>query len=221
VTTMDHDFWHQRWLQDKIGFHLDEPNPLLVKFFAELGLSRGDEVFVPLCGKSMDMRWLHDQGLHVIGIELSDLALDSFIESNKLACRRLQAGEFNICHADGYTLYGGDFFAMNAAVIQHCKLVYDRAALIAFPEDMRVKYAHYMLSIIPEEASIFMITLEYNQDQMSGPPFSVTRSEVESLYGDRFKLQELSKENVLAAHDRFREQGLTELTESVYLLTPR
>lgn len=218
---MDHDFWHQRWQQDTIGFHLPETNPLLIKYQSDLGLSSGGEVFVPLCGKSLDMLWFREQGQQIVGIELSDLALKAFFESNSIPYRNLQAGEFNIYQANGYMLYAGDFFALNAAVVQSCKLVYDRASFIAFPEEMRTQYAHHLLSIIPAEASIFLITLEYPQEQMSGPPFSVPKSKVESLFGDRYSIQVLSEENVLAAHDKFREQGLTELRESAFLLTPR
>jgi len=217
---MDHNFWHQRWQQDKIGFHLEEANPLLVKYGPGLGLSPGDEVFVPLCGKSLDMIWLREQGFSVVGIEVSDLALKSFFESNTIPCRNLQAGEFNIYQANGYMLYSGDFFALNAAVIQSCKLVYDRASLVAFPEDMRTQYVHHLLSIIPTVASIFLITLQYSQEQMAGPPFSVPKSEIESLFGDRYNLEILSEKDVLADHDHFRQQGLTSLLETAILLTP-
>ena len=217
---MDHNFWHQRWQQDKIGFHLAEANPLLVKYGSDLGLFSGDEVFVPLCGKSLDMIWLREQGYFVVGIEVSDLALKSFFESNKIPFRNLQAGEFNIYQANGYMLYSGDFFALNAAVIQSCKLVYDRASLVAFPEEIRTQYVHHLLSIIPDEASIFLITLEYPQEQMTGPPFSVPKSEIESLFGDRYNLEILSEKEVLADHDHFQQQGLTSLLETAILLTP-
>jgi thiopurine S-methyltransferase len=218
---MDHDFWHQRWQQDKIGFHLAETNPLLIKYQPDLGLSSGDEIFVPLCGKSQDMLWLREQGYQVVGIELSDLALKSFFENNNIPHRKLQAGEFNIYQSNGYRLYGGDFFALNAAVIQSCKLVYDRAALIAFPEEMRKQYVHHLLSIIPDNASIFLITLDYPQAQMTGPPFSVSKSEVETLFSDRYDLELLGEEDVLAGHEKFKQQGLTHLRESAYLLIPR
>lgn len=218
--TMEHDFWHQRWQQEKTGFHLPETNPLLIEHQEKLDLSPGDEVFVPLCGKSQDMFWFQKQGCQVIGVELSEIALNAFFESNNIPVKKLKSGEFNLFQSQGLMLYGGDFFKLSLAVTQSCKLIYDRAALIALPDEMRTLYAQHLLKITPADAQILLITLEYPQDEMAGPPFSVTKSEVEVVFSTHFEINILSDRDVLAAHEKFFDQGLTSLRETAYLLKP-
>lgn len=218
---MEHDFWHKKWQDDKLGFHLPEANPLLLQYASRLNLSPGDEVFVPLCGKSLDMVWLRQQGYDVVGIELSRIALEAFFKENEIGYRALQAGDFSIYHSLGYTLYGGDFFALNAAALQSCNAVYDRAALVAFPLEMRQRYAQYLKYIISSHCSMLLITLEYNEGEMDGPPFSVSYDEVVELYGDTFNIEPLHEGDGFEIHPELRERGLGSLRESVLLLTPR
>lgn len=218
---MEHDFWHKKWQDDKLGFHLPEANPLLLQYASRLNLSSGDEVFVPLCGKSLDMVWLRQQGYDVVGIELSRIALEAFFKENEIGYRELQAGDFSIYHSLGYTLYGGDFFALNAAALQSCNAVYDRAALVAFPLEMRQRYAQYLKYIISSHCSMLLITLEYNEGEMDGPPFSVSYDEVVELYGDTFNIEPLHEGDGFEIHPELRERGLGSLRESVLLLTPR
>ncbi len=218
---MEHDFWHQRWQDDKLGFHLPEANPLLLQYASRLNLSPGDEVFVPLCGKTLDMVWLREQGYDVVGIELSKIALEAFFKENEVGYRELQAGDFSIYHSLGYTLYGGDFFALNAAALQSCNAVYDRAALVAFPPEMRQRYVQHLKYITPANCPILLITLEYNEGEMDGPPFSLPFEEVVELYGDTFNIEPLHEDDGLQTHPEMQERGLGALRESVLLLTPK
>ncbi len=55
---MKHDFWHEKWRSGKLGFHQEKVNSRLVRYWQLLDLNDGDPVFVPLCGKSLDMLWL-------------------------------------------------------------------------------------------------------------------------------------------------------------------
>src|SRR3546814_8142059 len=84
---MDPDFWQQRWRDNRIGFHRDGVLPLLEKHWPSLGLATGSRVFVPLCGKSLDMAWLAARGHRVLGVELSPLAVGQFFDENGLAPR--------------------------------------------------------------------------------------------------------------------------------------
>ena len=72
---MDANFWHQRWERNETAFHQREANPLLVKYFDALSLSKGSRVFLPLCGKTLDIHWLLSNGYRVAGSELSDVAV--------------------------------------------------------------------------------------------------------------------------------------------------
>ncbi len=81
---MQHEFWHERWQQNQIGFHQQEVNPFLQGYWPSLKADPSDQVFVPLCGKSHDLLWLRAMGHHVVGVELSPLAVDSFFSENSL-----------------------------------------------------------------------------------------------------------------------------------------
>ncbi len=212
---MEADFWHQRWENEQIGFHLSQVNPYLVECWPKLKLHAGSRVFVPLCGKSLDMLWLAEQGHEVVGVEISPIAVRAFFEENDLSPTVEQQGAFEIWRMDQITLLCGDFFELQPPQLGEVSAVYDRASLIALPEDMRPDYVEHLNHLAPDVPRL-LITLEYDQSKMAGPPFSVSDDEVRSLYEDRSSLTHLATTNVIEANERFREKGLESLLESVW-----
>ncbi|MGD8312744.1 MAG: thiopurine S-methyltransferase [Gammaproteobacteria bacterium] len=215
---MDQDFWHQRWAANQIGFHLPEANPSLVRYWPRLGLDSGSRVFVPLCGKSLDLLWLLEQGHRVVGVEISRLAVAAFFEENGLVPEIRQEPRFSRWRRDELELLCGDFFDLQAADLGPVAGVFDRAALIAMPPAMRPGYAAQLGSLLEPGTQCLLITLSYNQLEMNGPPFAVTNAEVGRLFDNRFTITRLHTADVLAAHGRFREAGLSALVESVWQL---
>jgi len=218
---MQHDFWHQRWLQNQIGFHSPEINPYLQLHWQRLALKPNSRVFVPLCGKSNDMLWLRAQGYQVAGVELSPLAVDAFFADNALRPNLRRQGEFFISEIDGLQIYRGDFFALEAAALGRIDAVYDRAALVALPPEMRIDYAARLASLLEPGARILLVAFDYPQLEMSGPPFSVQEEEIRMLFGAWCAVDLLENEEVLDRELHFRERGLSSLREQVYLLTVR
>lgn len=217
---MQSDFWHRRWQKNEIGFHRPDTNPRLTRWWPTLETDAGDEVFVPLCGKSLDMVWLHDQGHPVTGIELSKTALQSFAKEQNLSLEWHQQAPFEVACADGYQLYQGDFFALQAAHLKNISAIYDRAALIALPPEMRSDYVAHMRRIAPAESPLLLITLDYPQQEMNGPPFSVSHQEVETLFAG-CDLEQLAEYPALEDFDPLGQRGLTALTERVYRIRLR
>lgn len=218
---MDPAFWLERWQQNQIGFHQAEINAHLQDFWGVLALPHGSSVFVPLCGKSRDMLWLRAQGHPVLGVEISPIAVNDFFRENGLVPQRRHEGAFERCTADGLEILCGDFFALTSGELAAVAGVYDRASLIALPAEMRARYARHLQHILPAAAEILLITVEYPQAQMDGPPFCVHQAEVEQLYRERYAVTVLYAKDVLAENARFRERGLSALVEKVYRLTPR
>ena len=218
---MEPAFWIERWQRGETGFHQQDVNSELRRQWPALGIAAGSTVFVPLCGKSVDMLWLRAQGLRVLGVELAEQAVVEFFAEHGLrAVRQVRHGL--PCHeADGIGLYQGDFFDLPAAALTGVAAAYDRAALIALPPPMRVRYARHMAAVLPPQAPILQLTMEYAQAELAGPPFSVRADELQALYGHRYRLQALSRRDTLAQEPRFRERGLNALLEGCYLLTPR
>ena len=216
---MEKEFWLERWRQEQIGFHQAEINRYLTTYWHIVKQAFPDsKVFVPLCGKSKDMLWLRDQGHEVLGIEFSEMAVDDFFSENKLPLTESSHERFTRKTTTDIDLYCGDFFHLTEQELSQCHLVYDRASLIALPKNMRPEYAKHMAKILPDAVRLLLVTMDYPQDEMDGPPFSVPEQEVYELYGQAFEIEKLETYDVYHESPRFRDRGLTSLLEKVYLL---
>ena len=218
---MDKTFWTERWKRRDIGFHQPHIQEQLKRFWPTLGLPVASTVFVPLSGKSCDMVWLATQGHRVIGVELSDVAVQEFFKDGGQTPDLRSEGPFDVFSAGPFNLYRGDFVETSAEMLKDVVAVYDRAALIALPADLRARYAKKLASIIPPRAIIFLVALDYPEHEMSGPPFSVTRREIEGLYGDTFDIDVLEARDGLEASGNLRRRGVTRLQETAYVLRRR
>ena len=216
---MEAEFWHERWRENRIGFHLEDANPQLLKHWPALDLPVPARVLVPLCGKSIDLAWLRDRGHDVVGIELSPLAVEAFFVEHALTPRREVIGELVLWSAPGVQLYCGDFFAVDATLLGRVDALYDRAALIALPPEMRPRYMAHLASLLPTGATGLLLTLDYAQSQMAGPPFAVPDEEVLQLTDARWRVERLGpSQDALADNPRFAEAGLTCLREQAWRL---
>lgn len=218
---MNPDFWHERWQRNEIGFHQQEINAHLQDFWGQLAVPAGGLVFVPLCGKSRDLLWLRARGHKVLGVELSPIAVRDFFIENALTPQVTRQGAFERYEADGLVVLCGDFFGLTPELVQSVAGVYDRASLIALPPELRTRYAEHSVAILPATAGTLLVTMEYPQNAMSGPPFAVREEEVRQLYARRYTVTCLLSKDILAENPRFRERGLGALTEKVYRLAPR
>jgi thiopurine S-methyltransferase len=218
---MEQDFWEQRWARCEIGFHQSQVHALLQKFWPTLELAKGSKVFVPLCGKSRDMVWLAAQGHDVIGSELSELAVRDFFAESGLVPTVSREGAFQVFRGGRYTIHQGDFFALSSACLHGTVACYDRAAMIALPPEMRSRYAEKLTSILPAEAAIFAIAIEYPDGEIQGPPFSVPRDEVQALYCEHFDIAILEARDGLSTSDNLKRRGVTRLEEIAYLMRRR
>lgn len=215
---MDESFWHERWQRQDIGFHQPSAHGLLQRCWSELELDPRSEVFVPLCGKSLDMVWLAKLGHQIIGVELSEIAVRQFFAEQEVEPSVVRNGTFSIWSAGPYTLYCGDFFALPAETLSRVAAVYDRAALIALPLEIRRRYATHMSKILPPSAKIFAIAIDYPDGQITGPPFAVPSPEVTELFGDAFNVKILHERDGLAGSANLKQRGVTRLDETAYLL---
>jgi len=218
---MELEFWRERWRENQIGFHLSSVNPSLLKHWDTTKPEQHSMVLVPLCGKSVDMIWLANQGHHVLGVEISEIAIRDFFAENKLDYQQGSYKNFQVFSSGPITLLQGDFFELDADMTKDVKLVYDRAALVALPESMRKGYTEKIIQIMQPNTRMLLITMDYEQSQMDGPPFTVSDAEIQQLYSQSFQIESLANEDILAQQPRFKERGLTRLVESVHLLARR
>ncbi|MFL1419998.1 thiopurine S-methyltransferase [Pseudomonas fildesensis] len=216
---MEPKFWQERWARNQIGFHLPEVNPYLQRHWSTLALADGAKVLVPLCGKSLDLIWLASQGHRVLGVELSEQAVEAFFSEQGLAPRISRRGEFKVYQAGEIEVWCGDFFTLDADALGDCAALYDRAALIALPPLMRAQYTEHLNTFLAKGCQGLLITLDYDQTQKAGPPFAVTDDEVKMLLGMHWALEVLEERDILGESWKFVQGGVTRLEERVYRLT--
>jgi len=210
--------WLEFWENNEINWHSDVVTQELEEYLGLLKLEPGDKVFFPLCGKSLDMTYMLKQGFSVIGVELSEIGIMQFFHENKLDFAISSVGEFDLYSAKNIEIYCGDFFSLTPKHLCDVKAVFDRKSLIALDQNLRQKYVKHLNDIISLGVRMLLITLHYPQHQMSGPPFSVDKSEVESLFSMTFKYQELKSFQDIENGSKLARSGVDYVENAAYCL---
>lgn len=209
---MDADFWHKKWQKNEIGFHEQSVNPALADHFESLGLEQGDRIFLPLCGKTLDIAWLMQRGMAVVGAELSELAIQQLFEEMDVEPRISEQGALKRYSAEHLDIFVGDIFDLSREQLGEVAAIYDRAALVALPEEVRTRYANHLIEI-SDRATQLVVCYVYDQGQMKGPPFSISSEELTKLYSALYQIQLLENKGVDGG---IRGQGSIE--ENIWLL---
>jgi len=215
---MENKFWHERWASNDIGFHLNKTNPILIEHWSSLQAKPEDIVFVPLCGKSLDLIWLTSQVKQVIACELSQQAIDDFFSENRITPHISQHSRYIKYQYENLTIFCGDYFELIPADLQSCTLIYDRASLIAFPLSMRQQYVDKLDQLFPHPHKRLLITLQYDQSLMQGPPFSVSAETVHQLFSTKHHCQCVESNSIIEKFKRFKDKGIETLYEHVFIL---
>lgn len=189
---MEADFWHRKWETNDIFFHGREANPLLVEYFDRLAVRKGSRVFLPLCGKTLDIHWLLAKGYRVAGAELSPIAIEQLFAELGVEPTVTAVGKLQLYSADGIDIFVGDIFELSRDGLGPVDAVYDRAALVALPETMRGRYAAH-LTRITNSAPQLLICFDYDQSLQPGPPFSISDEEVRRHYGAAYDATVLAR----------------------------
>lgn len=213
---MEAEFWIQAWQEGRTGFHQAKYNDKLTRYLSSMISGEDQCVFVPLCGKTKDMLWLAQQGLRVYGVELYEKAVKDFFSENHLPSPRvLRTGVFTDYAVDNITISVGDAFMYKT--VKPFDLIYDRASLVALPARMRSSYATLILSLLKNGGKYLLLTYEYDEMEMQGPPFSVPDKEVRELFGSKLQIKLLETSRISGENPRFSQ--VPSLVEKVYLLT--
>lgn len=217
---MDPQYWQHRWHEGRTGWHQDQPTPLMLKHWPALDVAPGSRVFVPLAGKSQDMRWLAGQGHRVLGVELSQVAVEQFFAESGLEPQVRPTRHGRHYEAGGIEIICGDAFGLDAEALRDCQAVFDRAALIALPPPLRRRYAAELYQHLPAGCRGLLITIDYPQDEKEGPPFSVPEDEVRSLFSADWSVDLLERREVTAQNQSLQE-SVTALQTLAYRLVRR
>jgi thiopurine S-methyltransferase len=215
---MEHSFWHNAWQQGRTGWRQKEPGENLVKHWPDLAVPVGSTVLVPLCGDTPDMKWLLEQGYHVVGCDLSELGLQRFMQDSGLDYQRVGQPGLTTLNASGIKLIAGDFMSLTREIVGPIHAFFDRAATIALPPTMRETYAQQMASLTTPSCSGLLVSISYDQNEMKGPPFSVPDDFVHSMYESNFSIEQIAADANSGFATNLKDRGITQLTETVYRL---
>ncbi len=218
---MHQEFWRERWETGQTGFHQHEVHPFLARWWTSLEAPAGSRVYVPLCGKSLDMVWLTERGHRVVGSELIPEAISQFFGDRGLVPQTVARGGYRFHAAEPYELLEGDALGLTTADVGPVQAAYDRAALVALPTEMRRAYAASLARLLPPGAPALLVAFEYPQEMRGGPPFSVEAEEVHGLFESGFRVDELERLDVIATNPKFAELGIPALFETAFRLTRR
>ena len=209
---MEPNFWHSKWAKGEIGFHEGTPNTLLIEHFAALSLPKGSRVFVPLCGKTRDIAWLLANGYQVVGVELSRLAIDELFDELGIAPTVAPIDKLARYQGKSIDIYVGDIFDLTRDMLGSVDAIYDRAALVALPEELRSRYAAHLITVTGAAPQL-LISFDYDQQLMAGPPFAVSKEAVHRYYASQYQITPLLTRDVTGGL-----KGKVAATETIWLL---
>ena len=208
------EFWHNRWHTQQIGWHRAVYNDMLIKHWPTINAVEGSEVIVPLCGKSLDMLWLAEQGYSVIGLEMVEEAVKTFFEENTLPYVTEKSANHHRYTSQNFTIYQGNVFNLEAGTL-NADAWYDRAAMIAIDPSMRQAYVEQIRNQTKPGAVGLLITFAYPQEQMAGPPFALHDEHVFDLFSDGFEVECLETMSL----DDDKDRGLSSVKSTVFKIT--
>lgn len=206
------EFWLKRWQDNDIAWHQAQIEPFLPKYFNK----KGAKVFVPLCGKSRDMLWFSEQGCDVLGVELSSSACHQFFKEAGLFYQVEKGEGFEIFSSDKIKILCGDIFDLSPTMFLGIDFVYDRAALIALPPKLRAPYSLLITEICKQTSAEVLLVGREDFLKRDGPPYDVSKEEVERLYGKELCIE------VLEVAERVSSRDIhLKVLEAAYRLTPK
>ncbi len=209
--------WLQLWRnQEQSSFHRLTVNPLLSRYWDTLKLKRSHRVLVPLCGKSLDIGWLAEQGHEVVGVELSPVAVEAFFRENNLSAKKQRIGNFVRWRARTISVWCGDFFSLKSTHIGRIDAVLDRAALTALPPEIRGAYIEQLMRLTGPDAQILLLTVE-DTGLAESMPVQAIDQELAGLCLGNYSIRLLHSET--AANDAAETRDDVTSHAKVYRLT--
>lgn len=212
---MEPDFWRRRWENKETAWHESKANPVLVTHVHQLALAKARRIFLPLCGKTLDISWLLSRGYRVSGAELSQLAVEQLFMDLGVQPDIASAGELEQWSATDLDIFVGDIFALSKKALGSVDAVYDRAALVALPAELRSLYTAHLIALTNKVPQL-LVCYDYDQHLMDGPPFSVTGDEICRHYAKTYDIRLLASTDVSGGL-----KGKCPATEKVWLLASK
>nr|CAB3267192.1 thiopurine S-methyltransferase-like [Phallusia mammillata] len=210
--------WDNKWKAEKTMWHRNEVHVDLLKHEKLLDTGR---IFLPLCGKSVDLKYLAEKGHEVVGLEFSEKACDDFFQENGLQFTKRKLVDFAFFQYEAkelkITIFQGDMFDANKSLLGSFDAIWDRGSFVAINESDRPKYAKILCNILKPTGKVLLNSFTYDSTEFGGPPHSADRETVEKVFGSTFKVTFLDSYDYL--RPQLKARGITKMIASNYILT--
>lgn len=221
MSNRDNQLWLQLWRDKTLDFHQDVVNSRLTKFWPKLKLAKASKVFVPMCGKSLDMIWLAEQGHDVLGVELSPIAVRDFFKENGWKAKKSIVGDFTLWQYENIIILCGDFFSLTKDELGEIDIIYDRASLTALSEDTRKEYVTHLKNIIKNQTKIFLLTTEDADADMSLRRALGVDDEINKLYSAEYDIELAHVDSIYEFDTELAGQAMNRTEYKVYQLSSK
>lgn len=213
--------WKERWETNQIGWHSSDVNQNLKNHATVLfEKSTTPAIAVPLCGKSLDMAWLAKQNAKVTGIELVQKAIEDFFAEQSLCATQSKKEDTPCYHCDRIEILHSDIFELPKTLEGSFDAIYDRAAFVALPLELKQQYADLCLSLLKPDGSILLITYDAPIPETQGPPFPVKDGVIPRLYKNASQCILLEESVDTPDNDpRLKAQGLDWSRTQIWKIT--
>ncbi|CAK8674631.1 unnamed protein product [Clavelina lepadiformis] len=212
-------YWRNLWKNDQAWFHMSDAHPDMLKFQDQF-LRDNCRVYVPLCGKSVDLKYLADKGHEVVGCEFCETAILQFFEEQSIKYERYQhpTAPYEIFKATdkNITIYKGDFFALGSSIMGKVDAIWDRGSFVAIDPSRRREYADVIYDVINADGKYLLYSVEY-EGNISSTPYNVQEQEIDDIFGQKFAAFTLDTHEVTL----LSFLGVPTATVSLLLLKPR
>jgi thiopurine S-methyltransferase len=215
---MSNHLWQQMWKDNYIAFHQANITPLLQRHLLTLNLTKPSRILVPLCGKSVDMTWLMSQGHHVVGIELSPIAIKNYFSERGIKPKRDRIGKFIRWRHGDCELWCGDVFDLTTLDLQRDHLLYDNAALTSFPQALRQTYVDHFHRCLPLHCNILLATTESPEDDSPLSHLDIDQ-EIAQLYRTHYRVALLAGESRVQQDPSYPEAKHQVFCDKLYLIS--
>ncbi|KAG0709120.1 Thiopurine S-methyltransferase [Chionoecetes opilio] len=171
------DDWVEMY--EKVPFNKNQggPSKELVKYIKALLPSEPARVFVPLCGKSPDMRWLYERGNTVVGVEGVEMPVKEFFESHsdlKHTVEDVSFGKVYKSHDERLQVYVCDFTQIPKGSLGHFDAGFDWGAYTAIRPADRPKYVEVVKDAMGENFRYFLEVCHDGPPDALGLPHSIS-----------------------------------------------
>ncbi|GFN97348.1 thiopurine s-methyltransferase [Plakobranchus ocellatus] len=218
--------WKRMWEFDEIDFHNEQVHQTLIEYLDRLGpCGKPANIFVPLCGKSLDVKWLADQGVQTVGLDGVHKALEQFYTEHGLDWEETNvpalggAGKLLSSKDGRLKLYCGDITDFTVEVGGCFDAVWDRAAVVALNREDVERYVQIMKGLVRPGGCILLESEEFEASDFDGitdvllklpPPHAMFEDEIRRLYEPEFTVKPLSRS--------LRKVGENSVHDVMYLL---